>query len=201
MKLRLNQGTSANLFHRTVPLQSWHYPVMRVVARGTSLKPSGHEASILGKLGHDDHTLLTNQWFFEPSQSFGEKQKVSAFSTFFQISRGCYPSTYHYSRSRSNDLQKFNAKNNHHPARRNVLSEQCSFSTNTETHRKHQVWPQTRQNHFWWKVPMRKLHSCSVIFRLFSLKMYRTSENAISWNMKFKFTQVVLRSSFRIDGH
>ena len=90
-KLRLNRGTSANLFHRTVPFQSWHCPVMRVVARETSLKTSGHEANILGKIGHDDHTLLTNQWIFEPSQSFCEKQNVSAFRKFSKFQEDAIP--------------------------------------------------------------------------------------------------------------
>ena len=37
MKLLLSRGFSANFFHRTAPVQSRHYPVMRVVARETSL--------------------------------------------------------------------------------------------------------------------------------------------------------------------
>ena len=57
-KLRLNRDTSANLFYRTTPVQSWHYPLMRVVARETSVIPFGHEAIILGKIDLDDHTLL-----------------------------------------------------------------------------------------------------------------------------------------------
>ena len=56
MKVRSNRDTSAKLFHRTAPVQSWHYPVMRVVARESSFIPSGHEAFILGKIDLDDHT-------------------------------------------------------------------------------------------------------------------------------------------------
>ena len=55
MKLRLNRGTSANIFHPTAPVQSWHHPVMRVVARETSFIPYGHEAIILAKIDLDDH--------------------------------------------------------------------------------------------------------------------------------------------------
>ena len=42
VKSRLNQGTSTNFFHRTAPVQSWHYPVMRIVVREISLIPSNH---------------------------------------------------------------------------------------------------------------------------------------------------------------
>ena len=81
MKLRLNRGTSANLFHRTAPVQSWHYPVMRIVARETSFLPSCHEAIIAGKIDLDDHTLSTKAGIFEPSQSFCDKQNVLASNT------------------------------------------------------------------------------------------------------------------------
>ena len=81
MKLRLNRDTSAKLFHRTAPVQSWHYPVMRVNARETSFLPSGHEAINLGKIDLDDHTLLSKAGPFEPSQSFCDKQNILAFNT------------------------------------------------------------------------------------------------------------------------
>ena len=61
MKLRLNRGTSANLFHRTAPVQPWHCRVIRVVARETSFIPPGHEVIILSKFDLDDYTLLTKQ--------------------------------------------------------------------------------------------------------------------------------------------
>ena len=73
MKLGLNRGTSANVFHRTAPVHSWHYPVMRVVARETSFIPSGLDAIILGKTHLDDHTLLQKAGIIEPSQSFCHK--------------------------------------------------------------------------------------------------------------------------------
>ena len=70
MKLRLNRGTSANFFYRTAPVQSWHYPVMRVVAREISFILSGHEAIILGEIDLNDHTLLKKAGIFEPSHFF-----------------------------------------------------------------------------------------------------------------------------------
>ena len=91
MKLRLNRDTSVNLFHRTAPVQSWHYPVMRVVARETSFIPSGHEAIILGKIDLDDHTLLTKAGIFEPSQYFCDKQNVLAFNTLSELQEDAIP--------------------------------------------------------------------------------------------------------------
>ena len=91
MKLRLNRDTSVNLFHRTAPVQSWHYPVMRVVARETSFIPSGHEANILGKIDLDDHNLLTKAGIFEPSQSFCDKQNVLAFNTLSELQEDAIP--------------------------------------------------------------------------------------------------------------
>ena len=85
MKLRLNRDTSANLFHRTAPVQSWHYPVMRVVARETSFIRSGHETIILGKIDLDDDSLLTKAGIFEASQSFCDKQNVLAFNTLSEL--------------------------------------------------------------------------------------------------------------------
>ena len=67
MKLRLKRDTVANCFDRTAPVQSCHYPVMKVVARETSFIPFGHEAIILGKHGLDDHTVLTKARIFKPS--------------------------------------------------------------------------------------------------------------------------------------
>ena len=81
MKLRSNRGTSASLFHRTAPCQSWHYPVMRLVARETSFIHSGYEAIVLGKIELNDHTLLQKAGIFEPSQSFCDKKNVLAFNT------------------------------------------------------------------------------------------------------------------------
>ena len=69
MKLRLNRGTSANFSHRTASVQSWHYPVMEVVARETSFIASGHEAIILAKSDLDDQTLLKKEGNFGSSQS------------------------------------------------------------------------------------------------------------------------------------
>ena len=66
-KLRLNRGIATNLFYRTAPVQSWHYPVIRVVARETWYIPSGNEAIILGKTDLEDHTFLTKAGIFEPS--------------------------------------------------------------------------------------------------------------------------------------
>ena len=91
MKLRLDRDTSAKLFHRTAPVQSWHYPVMRVVARETSFIPSGHEAIILGKIDLDDHNLLTKAGIFEPSQSFCDKQNVLAFNTLSGLQEDAIP--------------------------------------------------------------------------------------------------------------
>ena len=91
MKLRLNRGTSANLFHQAEPVQSWHWPVMRVVARETSFLPSGHETNILGKIDVDYHTLLTKTGIFEPSQSFSDKQNVVAFSSLSQLHEDAIP--------------------------------------------------------------------------------------------------------------
>ena len=51
MKLRLNGGTPVDLVHRTAPVESWNYSVMRVVARETSFILSGLEAIILGRIG------------------------------------------------------------------------------------------------------------------------------------------------------
>ena len=91
LKLRLNRNTSANLFHRTAPVHSWHYPVMRVVARETSCIPSGHEAIILDKFDLDDHTLLTKAGIFEPSQSFCDKQNFLAFNTLPELQEDAIP--------------------------------------------------------------------------------------------------------------
>ena len=91
MKLRLNRDTSANLFHRTAPVQSWNYPVMRVVARETSFIPSGHEAIIRGKNDLNDHTLLQKTGIFEPSQSFCDKQNVLAFNTLSELQEDAIP--------------------------------------------------------------------------------------------------------------
>ena len=78
MKLRLNRGTSANIFHRAAPVQSWHYPIMTVVARETFL-------SIMSKIDLYDCTLLTKGGIFESSQSFCEKQTVLAFDTLSEV--------------------------------------------------------------------------------------------------------------------
>ena len=91
MKLRLNRSTSANFFDRTAPVRSWHYPVMRVVARETSFTPSGHEAIILGKIDLDDHTLLQKAGNFEPSQTFCDKQNVLAFNTLSELQEDAIP--------------------------------------------------------------------------------------------------------------
>ena len=91
MKLRLNRGTSPSLFHGTAPVQSWHYPVLRVVVRETSFIPSGHEAIIPGKIDLDDHTLLTKAGIFEPSQCFCDKQKVLAFNTLSELQEDAIP--------------------------------------------------------------------------------------------------------------
>ena len=91
MKLRLNQSTSAVLFHRTAPVQSWNYPVMRVVARETSFIPSGHEAIIPGENDLDVHILLTEAGIFEPSQSFCDKQNVLAFNTLSELQEVAIP--------------------------------------------------------------------------------------------------------------
>ena len=91
MKLRLNRGTSANLFHRTAPVQSWHYPVRRVVARETYFIPSGHEAIFLGKIDLHDHTLLTKAGIFEPSQPFCDKQNALAFNTLSELQEDAIP--------------------------------------------------------------------------------------------------------------
>ena len=64
---------------------------MRVVARETAFIPSGHEAIILGKYDHHDHTLLTKAGIFEPSQSFCDKQNVLAFNTFSELQEDAIP--------------------------------------------------------------------------------------------------------------
>ena len=89
MKIRLNRDTSANFFHRTALVQSWHYPVKRIVARETSF--SGHETIILGKIDLDDHTLLTKAGIFETSQSLGDKQYVLAFNTLSELQEDAIP--------------------------------------------------------------------------------------------------------------
>ena len=76
--------------HRT-PVQSWHYPVMRVAARETSFIPSGHEAISLGKINLDDHTLSTKAGIFEPSQSLCDKQNVLAFNTLSELQEDAIP--------------------------------------------------------------------------------------------------------------
>ena len=91
MKLLLKRGFSANCFHRSAPLQSWHYPVIIVVVRETSFIPSGHEAIILRKIDLNDHTLLTKAGIFEPSQSFCDKQNVLAFKTLFELQGDALP--------------------------------------------------------------------------------------------------------------
>ena len=91
MKLQLNRGTSANPFHRTAPVQSWHYPVMKVVARETSFIPSGHEAIILGEIDLDDHNFLTKAVVFEPSQYFCDKPNVLAFNTVSELRENAIP--------------------------------------------------------------------------------------------------------------
>ena len=74
MTLHLKRGATANFFHRTSPVQSWHKSVKRVIARETFFIPAGHDAIILGKIDLDDHTLLTKAGIFEPSQSFCDKK-------------------------------------------------------------------------------------------------------------------------------
>ena len=85
MKLGLTRGTSANVFHRAVPVRSWHYPVKGEVARETFFINSGHEAIILGKIDLDDHTLLTKAGILETSQSFYDRQNVLAFNTLSEL--------------------------------------------------------------------------------------------------------------------
>ena len=80
LKLRFNRATSAKLFHRRGPVQSWHYPVLRVVARETSFIPFGHEAIIPVKNDTDDQTLFATERIFETSQSSCDKQNVMAFN-------------------------------------------------------------------------------------------------------------------------
>ena len=91
MKLTLNRDTSANLFLRTAPVQSWNYPVMEVVARETSFIPSDHEAIILGRIDLDDQTLLQKAGIFEPSQFFCDKQNVLAFNTLSEFQEDAIP--------------------------------------------------------------------------------------------------------------
>ena len=91
LELRLKRDTTADLFDRTAPVQSWHYPVMRVVARETSFLPSAHEVIIRGKIDLDDHTLLTKAGIFEPSQSFCDKQNVLAFNTLSELQEHAIP--------------------------------------------------------------------------------------------------------------
>ena len=91
MKLRFNRGSSAYFFHRTAPVQSWHYPVVKVVARETFFIPSGHEATILGKIDLDDHTLLKKAEIFEPSQSFCDKQNLLAVNFLCELQEDAIP--------------------------------------------------------------------------------------------------------------
>ena len=91
MKLHFNRGTCANLLHRTAPVQSCHYPVMKVVARETSFIPSGHEAIILGKINLDDQTLLQKAGIFEPSQFFCDRQNFLAFNTLSELRENAIP--------------------------------------------------------------------------------------------------------------
>ena len=91
MKLRLNRGTSANIFHRTAPVWSWYYLVMRVVAKKTSIIPSGREAVSLRKIELDDHTLLTKTRIFEPSIFLCDKQNVLAFNTLSELQEKAIP--------------------------------------------------------------------------------------------------------------
>ena len=91
LKLRLNRDISANLFHRTAPVQSWNYPVKRVIAGETSFIPSGHEAINLGKIELDDHSLLQKAGIFETSQSFCDKQNVLAFNTLSELQADAIP--------------------------------------------------------------------------------------------------------------
>ena len=91
MKLRLNRGVSTNLFRRTAPVQSWHYPVMSVSPRETSIILCGHEVIILGKIDLDDHTFLTKTGISEPSQAFCDKQNVLAFNTLSELQKDAIP--------------------------------------------------------------------------------------------------------------
>ena len=144
MKLRLNRGTSANLFHRTAPVQSWHYPVMRVVARDKSFLLSGHAASILGEIDLDDHTFLKKVIFFWTFTIFRRQTNCFGFQHSSRTSRGCHPSTstYQYFRRRSIDLQRLNTRNIHQPARQHVRPQQCIRSIKAKAHRNHQLWSQ-----------------------------------------------------------
>ena len=140
MKLRLNRETSANLFHRTAPVQSWHYPVMRVVARETSFIPSGQEAIIPGEIDLDDHTLLTKAGIFEHSQSFCDKQNVLAFNILFELQDDAIPARIINPREDRIIYKSSTLRTpTHHPARVHVRPEQCSHSINAEAQRKHQV--------------------------------------------------------------
>ena len=91
MKLRLNRGPSANLFHRTAPVQSWQFLVPRVVAAEKSFIPSSYEAIVRSKNDRDDHTLLTKAGVFESSQWFCDKQSVLVFNTLYQIRNDDFP--------------------------------------------------------------------------------------------------------------
>ena len=54
-----------------------------------------------------------------------------------------------------------------------------------------------KRGHSWLEIPLQNLRSCFVTFQLFSPKMNGTTQNVILCYKEFKFTQVVLRSSFQ----
>ena len=171
MKLRLNRGTSANLFHRTAPVQSWHYPVMRVVATEKSFRPSGYEAIILGKIDLDDHTLLTKAGIFEPSQSFCDKQKVLAFNTLSELQEDAIPA------------RIINPGDNRMIYKGSTLGTSCKTILQDDTFTQNNVAIQSKQKHTAitkydlksilhqakpvMKVPMPNLRSWSVTFSCF----------------------------------
>ena len=64
---------------------------MRVVARETFFKPSAHEAISQNKNDLDDHTLLSKQEIFEPSQFFCNKRNMLAFNTLSELQEDAIP--------------------------------------------------------------------------------------------------------------
>ena len=84
--LNLNRHTSSYFFHRTAPVQAWHCPVMRVIARETSFIPYGHEEVTLEKIDTDDHTLLPKKEPSEHSQGFPNKQHVLGCNILSEVS-------------------------------------------------------------------------------------------------------------------
>ena len=169
MKSRFNPGASANVFHRKTPVHSWHYLTMRIDARGTTFKPSGHEAITSGKIEVDDH-----YWKKKASLNLHNlfaTNKMSWLSTLFQNFQRrqsqhvpSIPKKIEW----STKAQQLDNLLSWKPICWYVCPERWSHGTEKEAVRSHLIWPQKRppssKASSEWKFPC---EICAVTPRLF----------------------------------